>query len=721
MCVTYKKGGVGESRCVCKETKSGLYGNLDGINSNCEAFCKYPWTKRCLEEQESVYDVCWWEDIEESGDGSGEGSGSGDGSGEGSGDPYVEFCDAEDELKCIDKLGELSACFYDHNDRTRCVCDEGAYYSKRDEQCVPIMDECTVDADCEEGMICEETEFKGQYMNKCMCTEGFGMSEMGSCEPLCGWGEGSGGGSGDGPEEPEVDGQKKWKGKWGKKKRGRRSPGKGKPEEALWGEPWETHDYEVCHSNATCITEGIEFPECVCNDGFYGNGEKCESIEESCDEKCIDRYSEFHQCLVATDGNNFSCECIDGYVVGSDPKTCVPAPTVCEFSEDCYAPYLAYNLTEIEAAERVMCVGDQDGETSICGCTLDFPYVDQEGLCVDEREDPEEPEIPTCETKKCKEGSICVEESGEPECVCDEENGYVGNGNRCWLDEGVCGVDSFGSCGHKYADFPVGFKESCAADIDAVNPITFNTVCVRAEGSDNKRDGCCECAPGFVDANGDPTDGCEQEALGCEYNADFCHEDATCEDLDLGLIDANMTDIDPTFIKQGFMCTCNEGYFGKGYGRKGCREKVGGGDHCEKWGYRCGANAVCEEIETKPFIDCSCQEGFEGLPPNCVAVAPSLSVQATEDGASTCDQLDTAQWFLLTSKKPDFRLSAAGDETSYILDITNGAYNYKTPMLNGKAYSALIEFGAYGCGADFIQAFAKGKLHNCFFFQILLS
>ncbi|CBY08251.1 unnamed protein product [Oikopleura dioica] len=545
-------------------------------------------------------------------------------------------------------------------------------------------------------MICEEVEFKGQYMNKCVCTEGFGISRStGACEPLCGWGD----------ESTTTEAPPAVVGKWKKKKknRGRRSNGNGKKGD---GEI-DAADYEICDENATCVTEDVDFPECVCNDGFYGNGEKCEDIGESCDQKCIDRFSEFHQCLVATDGNQFSCECIDGYVKGSDPRTCVPAPLDCSTSEDCFEPYLNYNLTEIEAAERVMCVGNDDGITSSCGCTLDFPYVDKEGLCVDEREDPEDPEIETCETKRCREGAICVEETGEPECVCDEENGYIGNGGRCWLDTGVdlCGADSYGSCGNNNANFPVRFGHTCASDIDAVNVIDFNTICMQAE-EDNKRDGCCKCAPGWTDANGDPNDGCEEEALGCDFNADFCDENATCEDLDPDT-DPETTDLDPTFIEKGFMCRCNDGFFGKGYGKKGCRERVGGGvDYCDKWGYKCGPNSNCTEIEQRPFISCDCQEGFEGKPPNCQALVPALSV-----AENTCDQVDTANWFLLKSTKPDFRLSATGSDTSYSVDITSGAYMWKTPMLNGKPYSALLEFGSISCDAEaFIKAMATGQI-----------
>merc|ERR1711953_1348050 len=99
-----------------------------------------------------------------------------------------------------------------------------------------------------------------------------------------------------------------------------------------------------------------------------------------------------------------------------------------------------------------------------------------------------------------------------------------------------------------------------------------------------------------------------------------------------------------------------------------------------------------------------CAEGFEGKPPNCLALAPALSVSGDSEGGSTCDQLDTTQWYQLTSKKPDTRLSAIGTANSYSLEITNGAYMWKTPMLNGNAYSGLIEFGAYGCGAEFIKA-----------------
>ena len=536
------------------------------------------------------------------------------------------------------------------------------------------------------------------YMNKCVCTEGFGESRStGACEPLCGWEDGS-----TSTEAPPTVG--KWK-KKNKKNRGRRSNGNGNGNGKKNDGEIDAADYEVCDENATCVTGGVEFPECVCNDGFYGDGEKCEDIGESCDQKCIDRYSEFHQCLVATDGNQFSCECIDGYVRGSDPRTCVPAPLDCTTSEDCFGPYLNYNLTEIEAAERVMCVGNQDGITSSCGCTLDFPYVDDEGLCVDEREDPEDPEIETCETKRCREGAICVEETGEPECVCDEENGYIGNGGRCWEDTGVdlCGTDSYGTCGNNNANFPVRFGHTCASDIDAVNVVDFNTICMQAE-EDNKRDGCCKCAPGWTDANGDPNDGCEEEALGCDYNADFCDENATCEDLDPDT-DPETTDLDPTFIEKGFICRCNDGFFGKGYGKKGCRERVGGGvNYCEKWGDKCGPNSICNELETRPFISCDCAEGFEGQPPNCQALRPALSV-----AENSCDQLDSSSWYQLTSKKPDYRLSAVGSDTSYSVDITSGSYMWKTPLLNGKPYSALLEFGSISCGAEFMKAFATGK------------
>ena len=72
---------------------------------------------------------------------------------------------------------------------------------------------------------------------------------------------------------------------------------------------------DTCHPNATCVNEVGRF-SCVCNAGFYGDGQDCSDIDE-CQQ--TNNCSNFATC--ANTIGSYVCTCLDGF--SGDGFTCL--------------------------------------------------------------------------------------------------------------------------------------------------------------------------------------------------------------------------------------------------------------------------------------------------------------------------------------------------------------------------------------------------------------
>ena len=72
---------------------------------------------------------------------------------------------------------------------------------------------------------------------------------------------------------------------------------------------------DTCHTNATCVNEVGTF-SCVCNAGFFGDGQECSDIDE-CQQ--TNNCSDFATC--ANTIGSYVCTCLDGF--SGDGFTCL--------------------------------------------------------------------------------------------------------------------------------------------------------------------------------------------------------------------------------------------------------------------------------------------------------------------------------------------------------------------------------------------------------------
>ena len=475
-------------------------------------------------------------------------------------------------------------------------------------------------------------------------------------------------------------------------------------------------------------------------------------------------------------------------------------------------------MTEDEMRARVICQ-KKEGETEgRCRCTYTFPFVDDYGCCTDEFEEPDKPDKEpcqdgdissdcpekTCLNTKCGDCQVCINPFGKPMCVCDKEAGCVGNGKHCWLaDDMTCSAETFGTCGVKGADFPVPMGSPCMGALEedgeegTDEEFSFNTICGKPKTTDDKPDkpdkpvkptkppgknaqadkpekpdrptqdkpkyGCCQCAPGFEDADGDASNGCESKINPCDAGRNKCSADATCTMLEVEeeeeTCDCKPEDPECTCMPEeecegedckpdkpecpegedckpecpegetckpdkpvkpvkpvpigddiweqlGYKCECNDGFTGNGFK---CKTSLQG---CDRFGDKCGKNATCHDIDVKPFIACKCDPGFTGSPPKeqCKPMEDSLEVTSGPGESNSCDQIDYTAFKIGKSTLKAERATLQGDDQKTLLTFTHGKVDGAVPKLNNMKYSALIEFTEPVCGAEFIAGVASGDV-----------
>lgn len=149
----------------------------------------------------------------------------------------------------------------------------------------------------------------------------------------------------------------------------------------------------MCDPNATCVNTTGSF-DCLCNAGFMGDGQSCTPIPSACD-MCSPQAS----CVMDAQGME-QCQCDAGYVGNGvtcqDLDECASGQAQCEANEECVNTTGSYR----------------------CDCAPG--YVEDNGSCVDFDE---------CGTDPCDPLATCTNLSGGFQCNCPA--GVAGNGLTC--------------------------------------------------------------------------------------------------------------------------------------------------------------------------------------------------------------------------------------------------------------------------------------------------
>lgn len=349
---------------------------------------------------------------------------------------------------------------------------------------------------------------------------------------------------------------------------------------ACTGEPDDTLDPTICSGGSVFVADGPLGEGCYCPVGTEPRGEICVELDACAAAPCDTTTS---TCVVQ--GDDYTCDCLAGYVDDGTGKGCVAAPVDPCASDTC-------------DPATTTCVAS--GATYTCDCLAGYAPTASATTCA---------EIDECALGNTCDpaSSVCVDELGGYSCDCLP--GYEGptcaeidecdRGNTCDPTSSVC-VDELG--GYSCACLP-GYEGPTCAEIDecargnTCDPAT--SICV-----DEVNAWSCDCLPGYED---DGAGGCA-EINECEpFNS--CNATmSTCVDL-LG----------------AYTCDCFEGYEDDGSGR-GCRD-VNECDHPEIYGclgtcynssgtYACygegGISSITDPNTPYPEVQCA-DNTFNGL------------------------------------------------------------------------------------------------------------
>lgn len=384
-----------------------------------------------------------------------------------------------------------------------------------------------------------------------------------------------------------------------------------------------------CSDDATCNSiEDNQF-ECVCNEGFEGDGLECNDIDEceleldTCDENadCTNIPGSYEcDCSMGYIGDGETCMDIDECADGSD--TCDPNATcsneVPGFSCTCLAGFEGDGMTcaDIDECDRDLdncsplagCI-NQPGGFACGSCPAGYNDVNGDGTsCVD---------INECDagTAACDAAAECINLEGSYECgPCP--SGYIdvnGDGTQCDdINECASGaancddplrarcINEPGSFSCECRDGWTGDGETCT-DInectDDSDDCHGNAFCTNLPGSF-----ACTCNSGFT---GDGVNSCANVDECASDSTNQCDPNATCQDL-IGT----------------YTCDCNDGWRGNGFTCTNIDECSEGSDNCDE-------NATCTD-EPGSFT-CACDDGYVGDGVDCDRIGSTCGLPFVVD------------------------------------------------------------------------------------------
>jgi len=281
-----------------------------------------------------------------------------------------------------------------------------------------------------------------------------------------------------------------------------------------------------CDTNASCTDEELGF-ECTCNDGYRGDGEDCNDVNEC-------RAGGDNNCHVNATCTNkpggFDCACKAGYA--GDGVTCTD-------QNECAGQGSGNNCSA-----NASCVNVPG--SFVCACKLG--YAGDGVTCVD---------VDECllNTDNCSANGACTNLVGSFACACNP--GFSGNGVSC-LDLNECiGENGGNNCSANGAclNLPGSFSCSCNSGFSGngvlctdlnecqlgTNNCSINANCLNLPGTFS-----CSCKTGYQGSGITCTD--QNECFG-QGSGNNCSINANC-----------------TNLPGAFSCACKPGFDGNPVG-----------------------------------------------------------------------------------------------------------------------------------------------------------
>lgn len=317
-----------------------------------------------------------------------------------------------------------------------------------------------------------------------------------------------------------------------------------------------------CHEKSNCI-DTAESYTCKCFEGYSGNGEICQEINECSGDLniCVEHAS----CIDKIGGINCICDIGfegDGYKLCADKNECLN-PNACP-------------------GENTLCTNTEGSFT--CGCKQGFRRSIM-GRCEDVNECALE------STNNCHANAICTNTLGSYSCQC--KDGFTGDGQNCDdIDECRAAVSPCSNPAQKCINLPGSYQCGCPAGFKGPNPLTNkcedinecevdpkachqHAICTNTPGSYT-----CECKPGF------------------QGNAK-----TWCGDINECLIKTSCPGISKcTNTVSSFECHCPPGYRGQA---ANCIDI----DECRAVPKKCPAPASCKNLPGS--YQCTCPAGYK--------------------------------------------------------------------------------------------------------------
>ena len=206
-----------------------------------------------------------------------------------------------------------------------------------------------------------------------------------------------------------------------------------------------------CNSNAYCSNTEGSF-RCLCNEGYYGNGQFCEL------GSCSDKNCPQNQTCVSQ--NTIDCKCKEGFIL-TELGTCIDVDE-CVLEYECDLKATCKNTIGSYDCE---CKEYSQGNGKACDCKDGF--LTEIDKCID---------INECLEINCNQYANCQNTPGSYNCNC--KNNFQGNGTTC-----KCPA--------------VGFYLNETGDCNDINECTANGYCDKNGNCTNTVGSwSCECFDG---------------------------------------------------------------------------------------------------------------------------------------------------------------------------------------------------------------------------------